>query len=85
MKVSLPPALRHFVSSQVNAGEFDTENAVVTAAVRLLRDARERLAMSEMASAFAGIDSRAPKRAPTTRDRRLVDAVIKKHRAKRQK
>ncbi|HXP63175.1 MAG TPA: type II toxin-antitoxin system ParD family antitoxin [Dongiaceae bacterium] len=48
MKVSLPSALEDFVSSQVKSGEFDDASEVVGAALRLLREERERKAIEEM-------------------------------------
>jgi putative addiction module CopG family antidote len=79
--VSLPPALDNFVSSQVKSGEFEDASAVVTEAVRLLRNAREIRAMDEMRAAFAPVDSSSGKRQPTAHDCSIINSLIKTHRA----
>jgi putative addiction module CopG family antidote len=81
MKVSLPPALEDFVSSQVKSGEFDDAREGVGEALRLLRDARESKAMEEMRSAFAGVDSPGCKGEPTAGDRALIGKLLRKHRS----
>jgi len=81
MKVSLPPALEDFVSSQVKSGEFDDASEVVGAAVRLLREERENKALEEMRTAFAGVDSSGGKGEPTARERAFIGRLIKSHRS----
>jgi putative addiction module CopG family antidote len=81
VKVSLPPALDNFVSSQVKSGEFEDASAVVSEAVRLLRDAQEIRAMDEMRAAFASVDSTGGKGQPTVHDRSVIDSIIKTHRS----
>ncbi len=81
MKVSLPPALEDFVSSQVKSGEYDDASGVVGEALRLLREAHERKAMEEMRTAFAGVDSSGGKGEPTARDRAFIDKLIQTHRS----
>ena len=81
MKVSLPPALEEFVSSQVKSGEYDDASEVVGEALRLLRDERENKAIEEMRSAFAGVDSSGGKGEPTARDRALISKLIKTRRS----
>ena len=81
MKVSSPSALEDFVSSQVKSGEFDDASEVVGAALRLLREERERKAMEEMRSAFAGVDSSGGKGEPTARDRAFIGKLIENHRS----
>jgi len=81
MKVSLPAALKDFVSSQVKSGEFDDANEVVREALRLLREQRESKAMEEMRVAFAGVDSSGGKGEPTARDRAFIGKLIEHHRS----
>jgi putative addiction module CopG family antidote len=80
MKLSLPPALEDYVSSQVKAGEFASADEVVGQAVRLFREAQESVAMDEMRTAFAGVDARGRKGEPTAKDRSLIDRIIKEYR-----
>jgi putative addiction module CopG family antidote len=81
MKVSLPPALEDFVSSQIKSGEFDDASEVVGEALRLLREARECKAMGEMQAAFAGVDSCGGKGEPTARDRAFIGTLIHGYRS----
>ena len=81
MKVSLPSALKDFVSSQVKSGEFDDASAVFGKALRLLREEQEHKAIEEMRTAFAGVDSFGGKVEPTRRDRALIGKLIKSHRS----
>jgi putative addiction module CopG family antidote len=81
MKVSLPPALEDFVSSQVKSGEFDDASEVVGEALRLLRESRASKAMEEMRAAFAGVDSSGGRGEPTSRDRAFVGKLIQSHRS----
>ena len=88
MKVSLPSALEEFVTSQVKSGEFDDASEVVSEALRLLREERERKAMEEMRVAFSGVmrvafsgvDSSGGKGEPTARDRAFIGKLIASHR-----
>lgn len=81
MKVSLPPALEEFVSSQVKSGEFDDASAVVGEALRVFRDARETMALQEMREAFMGVDYVGKKGEPTVRNRAVISELVKDHRA----
>jgi putative addiction module CopG family antidote len=81
VKVSLPPALEEFVSSQIKSGEYDNASAVVGDALRLLRQAQESTAMEEMRHAFRGADSRASGREPRSGERSLINDLVKSHRA----
>jgi putative addiction module CopG family antidote len=81
VKVSLPAALEDFVSGQVRSGEFGDASAVVSEAVRLMREAREKAALEEMQAAFGGVDGANGEGQPTTKDRALIDQLIKSHRA----
>ena len=81
MKVSLPAALEDFVSSQVKSGEFGDASEVVGEALRLLREEREKKAMQEMQTAFAGVDSPGRKGEPTAKDRAFIQKLIRKHRS----
>jgi putative addiction module CopG family antidote len=81
MKVSLPPALESFVSSQVKSGEFDDASEVVGEALRMLREARESKAIEEMRTAFAGVDSSGGQGEPTAKDRALISKLTQAHRS----
>jgi len=81
MKVSLPSALEHFVSSQVKSGEFDDAGDVVCQALRLLRNEQETKTMEEMRAAFAGVDSSGGQGEPTAKDRAFIHKLIGNHRA----
>jgi putative addiction module CopG family antidote len=81
MKISLPSALKDFVSSQVKSGEFDNAGDVVREALRLLRNEHEAKAKEEMRGAFAGVDSFGGKGEPAAKDRALIHNLIASHRS----
>jgi putative addiction module CopG family antidote len=81
MKVSLPSALKDFVSSQVKSGEFDHPGEVVREALRWFREERENKAMEKMRTAFAGVDAVGGNRQPTARDRAQIAKLITRHRS----
>ena len=85
VKVSLPAALENFVSGQVRSGEFGDASAVVSEAVRMMREAREKAALGEMQRAFAGVDGANGKVQPTAKDRALIDQLVKSHRAEKRR
>ena len=80
MKVDLPVALEKFVSSQVESGEFDSPNAVVTEGVRLLRQAQEERAVEEMRAAFDNGNAIQRRSEPTPRQRARIGKLIQSHR-----
>jgi putative addiction module CopG family antidote len=80
VKVALPAALEDFVSSQVRSGEFGDASAVVSEAVRLMRETQEKAAMEEMQRAFSGVDGISGKGTPTAKDRALIDQLVKEYR-----
>jgi len=81
MNVTLPSALEEFVSSQVKSGEFDDPSEVVREALRLMRNEHEAKAMSEMRTAFAGVDSSGGKGEPSPKDRAFIQNLITSHRS----
>jgi putative addiction module CopG family antidote len=81
MKVSLPSALEHFVSSQVESGEFDDASEVVSEALRRLRNEQETKALAEMQTAFAGVDTSSGKGEPTVKDRAFIGRLVANHRS----
>lgn len=83
MQVTLPSALKDFVTEQVKSGEFDDASAVVSEAVRRLRDAHE--AMAKMRAAFAAVDSDNGRRQASARDRALINELVKTHRANKRR
>jgi len=81
MKVTLPIALKDFVSNQVKSGEFDDASDVVREALRLLREEQKRKTLEEMRAAFAGVDSNRNQGEPTAKDRAQIDRLIRNHRS----
>jgi putative addiction module CopG family antidote len=81
MNVKLPSILLDFVNSQVQSGEFNDASEVVSEALRLLRQERERKAMEEIRGAFAGVDSSGRKGEPAAKDRALIHKLVENHRS----
>src|SRR5258708_4409852 len=77
----MPDIKQKAVTSQVKSGEFDDASEVVSEALRLLREERERKAMEEMRVAFSGVDSSGGKGEPTARDRGFIGKLIESHRS----
>lgn len=81
MNVTLPSALENFVSTQIKSGEFGDASEVISEALRLFREERERKGMEEMRIAFAEVDSQGRKGEPTARQRAAIQKIIKEHRS----
>jgi putative addiction module CopG family antidote len=75
LNVALPPELRHYVKDQVRAGRYQSENEVVSDAIRQMQQ-RE---IEQFERIFADYPS-APQGEPTTEDDKAIKAAIDRHR-----